>query len=409
MFFKYIGKHWKSLLLAFIPTGMVVGFMPLPQEVYYGGLIFFFLLFAAYADKINTKFLFFIIAMSIGCVVFPAPEFFQQWLRFPLLVLVLGVTTPLFTSRKAFRIRRRALQYLIFLVSFLSVGSFIGYFFGINYMRFFYATNPAEYNRFDLTGWFGGLTPHSMLLAPCSALAIVFFVYKLMSSRPKRNMKIFLISCIAASFISLVLTASRGALVAAAIGVGVVVYLSYKGNVKKLVWRTVGVVALLVALYPLYSGYTEGMELKQTSNLEQGSTFSSRSSKWEHRFDEFLSSPVFGVGVGVVDEKFVEDYSKTGVIEPGSSWLAILSMTGLFGLFMFFYILVPVVKDLYRKSKIYGGDYTLLSGLIAVFFIHMIVEGYIFSGGSFLCFLFWLIYGVGCGMTEIKTNDYKQL
>lgn len=409
MILKYIGRYWKSLLLALLPTGMIVGFMPLPQIVYYIGLIFFFLLFLRYADKLNMKYLFFVIAISVGCMIFPAPEFFQQWLRFPLLVLVLGVTTPLFTSIKAYNIRSRALRYLLYILCFIAVGSFIGYFFGINYMKFFYATNPSETNRWDLTGWFGGLTPHSMLLAPCSAIAIVYFVYKLQSLKPKRNLKIFLISCIAASFISLVLTASRGALGAAVVGVGTVVYLSYKGNVKKLIWRAIGVAALLVALYPLYSAYTTGMEIKQTSNLEQGGTFSSRSVKWENRLEEFSSSPVFGIGVGIVEEKFVEDYSRSGVIEPGSSWLAILSMTGLFGFLMFFYILVPVFKDLVRKSKRYGGDFTLLSGLIAVFLVHMIIEGYIFSGGSCLCFLFWLIFGVGCAITEVSPKDNHRL
>lgn len=401
MFIRYIGKNWKPLLLAAMPLGMIVGFLPLPQIVYYIGLIFYFFIFASYSEKISVKYLFFIVSLTIGGFIYDSPALFNQWMRYALLVLVLGVTTPLFTSTKAYNIRRKALEYLLYVMSFLAVGSFIGYLFGINFMRFYFATNPSEVYRIDLVGWFGGLTPHSMLLAPIAALAITYFVYKIVSAPASRNKKIFFICCIIASVISLLLTASRGALVSAVAGAAVVGYLSFKGKISKFTKRIALVLGLLAVMYPLYSSYTTGMESKQRANLEKGSTFNSRSDKWEHRFIEFSKSPIFGIGVGVVSAEFTQDYSRSGVIEPGSSWLAILSMTGLFGVFMFLYILVPVVKKLYKKSRKYGGDYMLLTGLMAVLFMHMVVEGYIFSGGSFLCFIFWLIYGVGCGLAEI--------
>ncbi len=93
---------------------------------------------------------------------------------------------------------------------------------GINYMRLDY-----NYVYLDLTeaGIFGGLTTHSMVLGPISGVAIIFLIWR-MTYINKGLLKITIsllmcVACIAALFLS----ASRGALVATAASVLIVIYL----------------------------------------------------------------------------------------------------------------------------------------------------------------------------------------
>ena len=47
----------------------------------------------------------------------------------------------------------------------------------------------------------------------------------------------------------------------------------------------------------------------------------------------------------------------------------------------------------------------LFFGIFCVFLIHMSTEGYIFAGGNFMFFYFWLF--VGSVHAYIKTPNYK--
>lgn len=95
--------------------------------------------------------------------------------------------------------------------------------------------------------------------------------------------------------------------------------------------------------------------------------------------------------------------ASTGIIEPGSSWLAILSMTGIAGFAFFMTLLFSTVSKLYALFKEDNDDWALLHlGILAVFAIHFIAEGYVFSGGGALCFLFWFFFG--CAYSYARDN-----
>ena len=76
-------------------------------------------------------------------------------------------------------------------------------------------------------------------------------------------------------------------------------------------------------------------------------------------------------------------------IESGSSWLSVLSMTGIIGFL--------IIMRIYSKSVIsaykFGKDPLLIS-ILTLLSVNMFTEGYIFFGGSFLAFLFWITIGV---------------
>ena len=41
-------------------------------------------------------------------------------------------------------------------------------------------------------------------------------------------------------------------------------------------------------------------------------------------------------------------------------------------------------------------------GCFSLFLIHLIIEGYIYAAGSYLCYLFWLIFGNGLSLAHKK-------
>jgi hypothetical protein len=150
-------------------------------------------------------------------------------------------------------------------------------------------------------------------------------------------------------------------------------------------------IGLLFSSFPLWSDKTENLLNKIEYSENQNDLTASRSMIWLARFEEFKSSPIIGVGFASIGKNDLTNVDKeTGKIEPGSSWLAILSMTGLLG-FISFLSLLPI-NDLFKRSKTQNEK--LLLSMVFFFFIHMLAEGYIYSAGSGLFFLFWLVLGV---------------
>lgn len=86
------------------------------------------------------------------------------------------------------------------------------------------------------------------------------------------------------------------------------------------------------------------------------------------------------------------DYNpNSGVLEPGTSWLAIFSMTGVIGFVLFMMIFVKSISRVWH-SKI--KERSLLLGILFMLAFHWLFEGYIIAGGSPFCFISWLTMGV---------------
>jgi O-antigen ligase len=170
----------------------------------------------------------------------------------------------------------------------------------------------------------------------------------------------------------------------------------YKHHTSKLTQWIFILFLLIVSTAPIYSPFLDRVMQKQETNIERsGSTFSSREGKWNNRLDEFEENPIFGCGFAALDVSHNEDYSAyNGVVEPGSSWLALLSMTGVMGAILFAMMFLPTISSLIKARP---GTASLLLASIVFFSVHLVVEGYIFASGNYLCFLFWLI--LGCGIS----------
>ena len=149
---------------------------------------------------------------------------------------------------------------------------------------------------------------------------------------------------------------------------------------------------LAVPLAPAVEYFSSGLVAKQEANVESGGTFNSREKLWNARLDEFRDSPVYGVGFSAQRIITSEATLLTGKVEPGTSYGAVFAMTGVLGGSIFLYILLQAIFNK-RKTSL-----SLPQAYLVFFAIHMFVEGYVFAGGSPLCFIFWLCIGAACAM-----------
>ncbi|MGA2801090.1 MAG: O-antigen ligase family protein [Verrucomicrobiota bacterium] len=128
--------------------------------------------------------------------------------------------------------------------------------------------------------------------------------------------------------------------------------------------------------------------------LAHKGTVNSRAGLWQSRIEEFESSPVFGIGVamGTGSGSEVEEGGAIRV-EPGSSYLAVLAMTGAVGFVSFFSALGLLLFGYVNSQRQAGLDRDILN-VVGVFLgVHGVAEGWILGFGSPLCFLFWLWLG----------------
>jgi hypothetical protein len=131
-----------------------------------------------------------------------------------------------------------------------------------------------------------------------------------------------------------------------------------------------------------------------TAALSGKGTENTRADLWQSRIVEFKSSPLFGIGVAMgtgSGSVIGEDGSIR--VEPGSSYLAILAMTGGVGTLAFFSALGLLLFGFASNHQQAPVDKDILSVVGIFLAVNGIAEGWILGFGSPLCFLFWLWLG----------------
>ena len=158
----------------------------------------------------------------------------------------------------------------------------------------------------------------------------------------------------------------------------------------------------LLLLLAVYSFITHGQSDSSsdsssdsfTGALARKGIANSRADLWQSRIDEFKSSPLFGIGIAMgTGEGASEEGNGSIRVEPGSSYLAILSMTGGLGAIAFSLALGLLLFGYVSSQRQVGLDRDILN-VVGVFLgVHGVAEGWILGFGSPLCFLFWLWLG----------------
>ena len=345
----------------------------------------------------NLRIIVFLAICALSLIVNNTPAYFNAWARLGVYVLVLFVVSPLMSNTLVNMKRTRILMYVMDTIIILCILSFFCYFLGINLF-----VRKGEALEIGV-GTFSGLMNHSMVLGPLSGLSSVFLLSYCLFEGNKRKRYIY----IGATFCCLgscLLSSSRIAVGAAIVGCVFVLFRRFRTNLTRFTTVLLMIVAIGGITFPIWGGLTGMLMEKQQKNIELGeSMMYSRAKKITARTMEFKSSPIFGIGFATVNPELDKVDFSDGQIEPGSSWLAILSMTGLLGMAAFLLICVFVFRKLFSQTT------TLLScalgGMFVYYLVHLAAEGYIMAPRSFLNMLFWLI--VGAIQAQSSNNGLK--
>lgn len=371
---------WFALLFSLAMVAKVLGLRLFPAEpVSYAALLLVALFYLKHGLRFDSLSLAFAIYLPISVAIDSPPAIFNSWMRLGLFALVFFVASPLISSRYATSFRQRIFAASLACCALVGAISFVCYFLGINLRINVWTGDYAEY--LETVGAFGGICSHSMLLGPISGVGAIACSYMALT----RNKYWWAIAAMCAG--AMLFAASRSSLIATLAGVVTLFYFSTK-NVGKNTRRIIIAVGLLLVTNPLWNSALDGVMKKNQGSIYEGVNYSSRTPKWNLRLEEWESSPIFGVGFCAVSEK--DDIAIDGKIEPGSSWLAVLSMTGTVGFILFCMIFGRAAKNSLSPRT---PEAALAGAVLIMLGVHMLAEGHVFSGGSYLCFLVWLAIG----------------
>ncbi|WP_373032899.1 O-antigen ligase family protein [Sulfurovum sp.] len=379
------------VLSSFIPLLIVMPIEVL-QAAQYFGMLLILLLFLKDA-KLEYRMLLIVIAALLSILVNNIPEQYNAPVRLVLWVLVVSSVGPLVYNLQLIRLRNKLLTGI--LIGFMLMGalSFIYWILGFPQLG---------------KGRFSGLAIHSMILAPIAAVGGLYAFYLFTESVKKRWRTLFLIFFVLNIF-SILLAGSRTAFIGFVVGFIVYLFFSRFRFRKLLIFLSM----LLIVVVVIIKNESEVLISTNSdanyigSDITERGLQNTREELWDDRIREFVNYPIFGVGFASQNDEFTNRKGRaiTGSIEPGSTYLMILSMTGIIGasaVFVFF--LKPLSSKRFWKRISSMQRYKL--AVLLFFAVHFIAEGYIFSSGSLMGWVFWLLLG---SIYPYKNINYEKV
>lgn len=324
------------------------------------------------------------------------PEFYHPWQRLLIWTGVVFFVGPFINNRNLYNIRIKLFIYIQILNIIIIITSFLGKFIGISHSQGIY---------------YSGIANHSILLGVVAANSLVFLTFLTISYfKTISNVKIIsLVLMIFITFLMILAASSRSAFAAGLMGTIPVIWVfSSKGKSKASITLISIFFLLIIILSPIISDYSVGIQQKNHGQLALVD-ISSREKLWKESWALFKKNPFIGTGFSTFFDIDDNDLSQSGRVETGSSWLAVLSMTGIFGGLTILLIMIQSflqLCNLYRHNNKYAP---LLCGMIIFYIIHMCTEGYIFAGGSVLCMYFWLVLGTISAYNDLYSSDPSYL
>jgi hypothetical protein len=252
-------------------------------------------------------------------------------------------------------------------------------------------------------GNFTGVMNHANLVSPFAAIGALFALVYTIESR-SRVSSIICILCLVPCFAA----GSRVAVAGLALGIPLVflVFFRLRGAaLAVLALAGLGAIVLVAGL-----GH-EGIIGDVTSRLGEKGLENSREQLWAARLEEFRSKPRFGIGIGMAEGAGVallEDDKLN--VEPGSSYLAVLSMTGVAGAAALAFVFAAVgLRWVAVRMLLPKGTRAEVLAIAAFLAVHGLGEGWILAVGSPFCFLCWLVCGRAADLADGVATPQKNL
>jgi O-antigen ligase len=136
--------------------------------------------------------------------------------------------------------------------------------------------------------------------------------------------------------------------------------------------------------------------------LERTSTATARINNWQQSLDLITKKPVFGYGFNTLrytqrdlgflaEESWKQSHSGAGL---DSSFLYILSTTGVFGFIVYLWLLTMFFKTDFKKCNIF------IKGFVVALISHSLFNNSLFY--SFIMIYFWIITGMAAVIRNYK-------
>lgn len=342
---------------------------------------------ACFSLKWGGGLLLFLIVAAIGVAVNEPAPVFRSWLRWGYLSLVVLLLSPVLRSGMLDVLRRRM---CVVVCWSLLLGLAVS---GLSYVVLALAG--------ELPDTFSGVYNHPMTAAFMASLSFCVCMFFFMSRRGRVSWQEWV--ALSGAVLSLLLVCAGGSRVALLSVIVVFAFYAVIDRHKRVAIAGGVMLTCCMLLFVIPGAADEVFKIllrKFSSGVTHESLTWSRDSLWEARWEEFLSSPWVGIGIGnqtVFAEPWddVDFIITTGNIEPGSSWLAVLSQTGMVGLIAFLTYNTQVVLSALKKQSFFSK--VRLPVLFLIIYVALLVqsvtEGYMLSGGSTFCMIFWLMSG----------------
>ncbi len=332
---------------------------------------------------LNKSLACFVAIYGLSLLLHPAPEPWLRTQRFLAFLIGMLCFSPLLTSDSLAKTRLRISAITYYVLSAMVFLSFLVWL--------------ASFIRFGEDGiWksgihnygFCGIFKMGMVLSPVSAIIAITSAFLLLEGKCK--IKPFLNGLILLT--GIIMCVAGGSRIAS---VGLFLSLASLLIIKRhvlaqMLHSRLAIAMALSGTVLLIASSPYALSVIRHKNMigeSHGSLFYSRERLWHDRIEEFASSPLTGIGYA---NEFPSERNKGSLteIEPGSSWLALMSYGGLVGLGCFLWFSSSLARMLYRIRD--DGRFPICLAILLFLVINAFTEGWLMFAGSIIFPVFWL-------------------
>lgn len=240
---------------------------------------------------------------------------------------------------------------------------------------------------------------HPMLLSTVSGFVAVVITARLLrgvEQRPKYVVAYDCISLIIATIL-LVWGGSRGAMLSF-LAAEIYLCVIYSRQWKRLRIVLIMLASAIVIVVAVGGLLTHRVERKFEIASQNNSLIFSRQQLWKSRIEEFCEKPLLGIGFTnatrqstLYDNQQVVGHAFSATDEPGSSWLSVLSNTGVVGFGILAVWTVMLFKTVRRRRREGDTIAATWGGVLLFFTVDAMFEGWLLYAGSIQFFQYWLL------------------
>lgn len=372
---KWVGRLALLLVLIYFIRGTVLPrFLPIPAVYWFliTGLALSVVVGVNILGGGTCRWSWVMVLLAFAAGIFQAEQFTTaalHWVGVAVLILAVG---PVILNPVALEMRSAAWRFSINGIIALTAIFIV-----------WYALRLPSYGAGVSIGGFTSFMNQCMLLGPITGIGVVIALARALH-RSSWRWGLFAII----GLIPTLASSSRVAVLATgAAGCFLLV------RRKPVLGGLMALIFLLVVYGFVTTGGSDESDGSFTSALAQKGTNNTRANLWQSRIEEFESSPAVGIGIGM-GTTGASTYGNDSIrIEPGSSYLAILSMTGGLGAIAFLSALGLLLFSFVFARRKPALDKDILSVIGVYLAVQGVAEGWILGFGNPLCFLFWLWLG----------------